>query len=57
LVRGKQTDQPPTSGRELAAVAAVIRQDVEADPGEFLDSYRRTLRRARGVVERLFYDD
>ncbi len=57
LVRGKQTDQPPTSGRELAAVAAVIRQDVEADPGEFLDSYRRTLRRARGVVERIFYDD
>ncbi|MGB3438015.1 MAG: bifunctional [glutamine synthetase] adenylyltransferase/[glutamine synthetase]-adenylyl-L-tyrosine phosphorylase [Actinophytocola sp.] len=57
LVRGKQTDQPPTSGRELAAVAAVIRQDGEADPGEFLDSYRRTLRRARGVVERLFYDD
>ena len=57
LVRGKQTDQPPTSGRELVSVAAVIRQDVEADPGEFLDSYRRTLRRARGVVERIFYDD
>ena len=52
-----QTDQPPSSGRELAAVASVIRQDVEADPGEFLDSYRRTLRRARGVVERLFYED
>ena len=57
LVRGKSTDQPPTSGRELAAVASVIRQDVDADPGEFLDSYRRTLRRARGVVERLFYED
>jgi glutamate-ammonia-ligase adenylyltransferase len=57
LVRGKQTDQPPTSGRELAAVASVIRQDVEADPGEFVDFYRRTLRRARGVVERLFYED
>lgn len=57
LVRGKSTDQPPTSGRELAAVASVIRQDVEAEPGEFLDSYRRTLRRARGVVERLFYED
>jgi [glutamine synthetase] adenylyltransferase / [glutamine synthetase]-adenylyl-L-tyrosine phosphorylase len=57
LVRGKQTDQPPSSGRELAAVASVIRQDVEADPGEFVDSYRRTLRRARSVVERLFYED
>jgi glutamate-ammonia-ligase adenylyltransferase len=57
LVRGKQTDQPPSSGRELAAVAAVIRQDVAADPGEFFDTYRRTLRRARGVVERLFYED
>jgi glutamate-ammonia-ligase adenylyltransferase len=57
LVRGKQTDQPPTSGRELSAVAAVIRRDTDAEPGEFLDSYRRTLRRARGVVERIFYDD
>jgi [glutamine synthetase] adenylyltransferase / [glutamine synthetase]-adenylyl-L-tyrosine phosphorylase len=57
LVRGKSTDQPPSSGKELAAVASIIRQDVEADPGEFVDSYRRTLRRARGVVERLFYED
>jgi [glutamine synthetase] adenylyltransferase / [glutamine synthetase]-adenylyl-L-tyrosine phosphorylase len=56
LVRGKSTDQPPTSGRELAAVASII-QDVEDDPGEFVDSYRRTLRRARSVVERLFYED
>jgi glutamate-ammonia-ligase adenylyltransferase len=55
LVRGKVSDQLPSSGRELAAVAAVLRPD--ADPGEFLDSYRRTLRRARGVVERLFYED
>jgi glutamate-ammonia-ligase adenylyltransferase len=57
LVRGKSTDQPPSSGRELAAVASVIRGDVQADAGEFVDSYRRTLRRARGVVERLFYED
>ncbi|HEY0453843.1 bifunctional [glutamine synthetase] adenylyltransferase/[glutamine synthetase]-adenylyl-L-tyrosine phosphorylase [Actinophytocola sp.] len=55
VVRGKVTDQLPSSGRELTAVAAVLRPD--ADPGEFLDSYRRTLRRARGVVERLFYED
>jgi glutamate-ammonia-ligase adenylyltransferase len=57
LVRGKSTDQPPSSGRELAAVASIIRPDVEEDPGEFVDSYRRTLRRARSVVERLFYED
>ncbi|MPZ81637.1 MAG: bifunctional [glutamine synthetase] adenylyltransferase/[glutamine synthetase]-adenylyl-L-tyrosine phosphorylase [Actinophytocola sp.] len=55
VVRGKITDQLPSSGRDLAAVAAVLRPD--AEPGEFLDSYRRTLRRARGVVERLFYED
>lgn len=57
LVRGKSTDQPPTSGRELAAVASIIRRDVEDDPGEFVDGYRRTLRHARTVVERLFYED
>ena len=54
LVRGKMSDQLPPPGRELAAVAAVLRPD--ADPGEFVDAYRRTLRRARGVVERLFYE-
>ncbi|HEX6352987.1 bifunctional [glutamine synthetase] adenylyltransferase/[glutamine synthetase]-adenylyl-L-tyrosine phosphorylase [Actinophytocola sp.] len=57
LVRGKSSDQPPSSGRELAAVASVIRQDDAADPGAFVDYYRRTLRRARAVVERLFYED
>ena len=57
LVRGKSTDQPPSSGRDLAAVASIIRGDIEEDPGEFVDAYRRTLRRARAVVERLFYED
>jgi [glutamine synthetase] adenylyltransferase / [glutamine synthetase]-adenylyl-L-tyrosine phosphorylase len=60
LVRGKSTDQPPSSGRELTAVASVVWHDFdtdEPDPGEFVDAYRRTLRRARGVVERLFYED
>ena len=54
LVRGKVSDQLPAGGRDLVAVAAVLRPD--ADPGEFLDAYRRTTRRARGVVERLFYE-
>ncbi|ALG06880.1 bifunctional [glutamine synthetase] adenylyltransferase/[glutamine synthetase]-adenylyl-L-tyrosine phosphorylase [Kibdelosporangium phytohabitans] len=56
LVRGKQTDQVPTSGRELLAVASALGYPSDADPGEFLDSYRRTTRRARAVVERIFYD-
>jgi [glutamine synthetase] adenylyltransferase / [glutamine synthetase]-adenylyl-L-tyrosine phosphorylase len=56
LVRGKPSDQVPTSGRELASVAAVMGYSAQADPGEFLDEYRRTTRRARTVVERVFYD-
>jgi [glutamine synthetase] adenylyltransferase / [glutamine synthetase]-adenylyl-L-tyrosine phosphorylase len=56
LVRGKPTDQVPTSGRELLAVATALGYPTDADPGEFLDSYRRTTRRARAVVERVFYD-
>jgi glutamate-ammonia-ligase adenylyltransferase len=57
LVRGKPSDQIPTSGRELAAVACVLGHPLDADPGAFLDSYRRTMRRARAVVERVFYRD
>ncbi|RKT52758.1 bifunctional [glutamine synthetase] adenylyltransferase/[glutamine synthetase]-adenylyl-L-tyrosine phosphorylase [Saccharothrix australiensis] len=53
LVRGKPGDQLPTAGRDLAAVAGVMGHP--EDPGAFLDSYRRTTRRARAVVERVFY--
>ncbi|MDQ2587237.1 bifunctional [glutamine synthetase] adenylyltransferase/[glutamine synthetase]-adenylyl-L-tyrosine phosphorylase [Saccharothrix yanglingensis] len=53
LVRGKPGDQLPTAGRDLAAVACAMGHP--DDPGEFLDSYRRTTRRARAVVERVFY--
>lgn len=56
LVRGKPTDQVPTSGRDLALVAAALGYPRGTDPGEFLDDYRRTTRRARSVVERIFYD-
>jgi glutamate-ammonia-ligase adenylyltransferase len=56
MVRGKPTDQVP-SGRELAAVASVFGHPLDGDPGEFLDSYRRTMRRARAAVERVFYRD
>ncbi|GLZ47448.1 glutamate-ammonia-ligase adenylyltransferase [Actinomycetospora sp. NBRC 106375] len=55
LVRGRPTDEVPHSGRDLAAVAAALGHDPDADPGEFLDEYRRVTRRARAVVDRIFY--
>ncbi|MFP5072541.1 bifunctional [glutamine synthetase] adenylyltransferase/[glutamine synthetase]-adenylyl-L-tyrosine phosphorylase [Pseudonocardia nantongensis] len=55
LVKGKPGDQLPRSGRELAAVAVALGYRPGGDPGVFLDDYRRTTRRARGVVERVFY--
>jgi glutamate-ammonia-ligase adenylyltransferase len=55
LVRGKPVDQLPRSGRELAAVARVMGYPAGGDPGEFIDEYRRVTRRARAVVERVFY--
>ncbi|MGH4015442.1 MAG: bifunctional [glutamine synthetase] adenylyltransferase/[glutamine synthetase]-adenylyl-L-tyrosine phosphorylase [Pseudonocardiaceae bacterium] len=54
LVRGKPVDQLPNSGRELAAVARVLGRSADDDPGEVVDEYRRTTRRARAVVERSF---
>jgi glutamate-ammonia-ligase adenylyltransferase len=54
LVRGRKVDQLPTSGRELAAVARALGHSADDDPGQVLDEYRRTTRRARAVVERSF---
>ncbi len=55
LVRGKPGDQLPRSGRELVAVATALGYPADGDPGVFLDDYRRITRRARTVVERVFY--
>ena len=55
LVKGKPGDQLPRSGREQTAVAAALGYPADGDPGVFLDDYRRTARRARSVVERVFY--
>ncbi|WP_219413393.1 bifunctional [glutamine synthetase] adenylyltransferase/[glutamine synthetase]-adenylyl-L-tyrosine phosphorylase [Pseudonocardia nigra] len=55
LVKGKPGDQLPRPGRDLAAVAAALGYPPSGDPGVFLDDYRRTTRRARAVVERVFY--
>jgi glutamate-ammonia-ligase adenylyltransferase len=56
LVRGKPADQLPRSGPEFAAVARAMGYPAGGDPGEFMDEYRRVTRRARAVVERVFYD-
>ncbi|GAA4921294.1 glutamate-ammonia-ligase adenylyltransferase [Actinomycetospora succinea] len=55
LVRGRPTDEVPHSGRDLVAVASALGRDPDDDPGEFLDEYRRLTRRARAVVDRIFY--
>ncbi len=54
LVRGKAATSLPSSGRELAGVARALGY-AAGDQGEFLDDYRRATRRARLVVERIFY--
>jgi glutamate-ammonia-ligase adenylyltransferase len=55
LVRGRPGDQLPRQGLELHGVARACGYGAEVDPGQFLDDYRRTTRRARAVVERVFY--
>ncbi|MEX3107156.1 bifunctional [glutamine synthetase] adenylyltransferase/[glutamine synthetase]-adenylyl-L-tyrosine phosphorylase [Streptomyces sp. ST1015] len=54
LVRGRAGDTFPTEARELAAVGRYLGY-AAGHVGDMLDAYRRTTRRARGVVEELFY--
>ncbi|MEV1084206.1 bifunctional [glutamine synthetase] adenylyltransferase/[glutamine synthetase]-adenylyl-L-tyrosine phosphorylase [Streptomyces sp. NPDC050211] len=54
LVRGRAGDTFPSHGRELAAVGRYLGYG-PGRVGDMLDAYRRTGRRARGVVEELFY--
>ncbi|TAL13273.1 MAG: bifunctional glutamine-synthetase adenylyltransferase/deadenyltransferase, partial [Frankiales bacterium] len=54
LVRGKPAEGLPSSGRDLAGVARVLGYPADTQ-GDFLDDYRRATRRARAVVERVFY--
>ena len=54
LVRGKSAEALPSSGRDLAGVARVLGYPAGTS-GDFLDDYRRATRRARAVVERVFY--
>jgi glutamate-ammonia-ligase adenylyltransferase len=55
LVRGRPGDQLPRQGLELNGVARACGYGAEVDAGEFLDDYRRVTRRARSVVEQVFY--
>ncbi|NEA50714.1 bifunctional glutamine-synthetase adenylyltransferase/deadenyltransferase, partial [Streptomyces sp. SID10815] len=54
LVRGRAGDTFPTEPRELAAVGRYLGYG-PGHVGDMLDAYRRTARRARAVVEVLFY--
>ncbi|UNS96693.1 bifunctional [glutamine synthetase] adenylyltransferase/[glutamine synthetase]-adenylyl-L-tyrosine phosphorylase [Streptomyces tubbatahanensis] len=55
LVRGRPGDTFPSESRELAAVGRYLGYE-PGHVGEMLDDYRRVTRRARAVVDRLFYD-
>jgi glutamate-ammonia-ligase adenylyltransferase len=54
LVRGRPAEGLPSSGRDLAGVARALGYPAGTQ-GDFLDDYRRATRRARAVVERVFY--
>ncbi len=55
LVRGKASDQLPRDVREAAAVAGVLGYD-GSTPDALVDDYLRVTRRARAVVERVFWE-
>ncbi len=54
LVRGRPSDVLPDDARTLAGVARAVGYPAGSRV-EFVDAYRRAARRARAVVERVFY--
>jgi glutamate-ammonia-ligase adenylyltransferase len=54
LVRGRPSDQLPRQGTELAGVVRALGRPASTEPGQFLDEYLRTARRARAAAERVF---
>jgi len=54
LVRGRPGDSLPADHRELSGVAGVLGYP-PGGSGELVDDYRRATRRARAVVEGVFY--
>jgi glutamate-ammonia-ligase adenylyltransferase len=55
LVRDRAEDQLPHQGVALTALARAMGYASGADPGLVVDDYRRATRRARRVVEEVFY--
>ena len=52
----RQAGRPAAAlGPRAGAVATALGYPPDGDPGVFLDDYRRATRRARAVVERVFY--
>jgi glutamate-ammonia-ligase adenylyltransferase len=56
LVRDKADDQLPSQGTALVGVGRALGYPPGFDHGQLVDTWRRTARRARRVVERIFYD-
>jgi len=54
LVRGRPGDSMPTAGRELSGVARCLGYE-PGQTGKLVEDYRRATRRARAVVERVFF--
>ena len=54
LVRGRGSDSFPSDNRELAAVAELLGYG-SGESSHLLADYRRVTRRARGVVDRVFW--
>jgi glutamate-ammonia-ligase adenylyltransferase len=55
LAQDRVQDQLPTQGAAAVAVGRVLGYPAGFEPGQLLDDYRRVARRARAVVERVFY--
>jgi glutamate-ammonia-ligase adenylyltransferase len=54
LMRGRGSDSLPSDNRELAALAELLGYQ-SGESSHLLADYRRVTRRARGVVERVFW--
>jgi [glutamine synthetase] adenylyltransferase / [glutamine synthetase]-adenylyl-L-tyrosine phosphorylase len=54
LLRGRSSDVLPAKQAELAAVSRILGYPPDASQ-DLVEDYRRTARRARAVMERLFY--
>jgi glutamate-ammonia-ligase adenylyltransferase len=55
LVTGRTGDQVPRDARERAAIASILGYG-EGRSDEMVNDYLRTTRRARAVVDRIFWE-